>query len=330
MSEEKETESKEMRCSLDTLKHIVEVRNTLETVISELMTRAQEHDQTKLSEPELSYFANAVDLRQLTYGSPEYQKSKDDLQPALDHHYSMCRHHPEYHEKDEEWKPLLQDPSFYEVSSFGNLRQVGSKRLCSFNETPKGYLRVQLRNNKNFMVHRLVLSTFSGDRETPYQVNHINGDKRDNRLVNLEWATPSENQKHAYRQNLRDNQATTVVHCIELGISTIGFEKMCQELKNRGYPANPGAIWACVHSEKPKTYHRLHFTGSLISEIPARKGIDSMNLVDLVEMFCDWRASSKRQQGCSFINSLNVAGKRFALSYQLLSIFKNTADYLDQ
>lgn len=64
------------------------------------------------------------------------------------------------------------------------------------------YLCVRLYKNKlsyNKLVHRLVAETFIPNPENKEQVNHIDGNKLNNNLSNLEWSTRSENMKHAYR-----------------------------------------------------------------------------------------------------------------------------------
>lgn len=56
------------------------------------------------------------------------------------------------------------------------------------------------RVKKEFAIHRLVLAAFVGPLpSTKHQVNHKNGNRSDNRIENLEYATPSENQAHAWR-----------------------------------------------------------------------------------------------------------------------------------
>ena len=83
----------------DTLKHISEVRILLAQVIVELQNRITTHDKSKLEAPEKEIFDRVTPkLRTLTYGSPEYHASLEEMGPALDHHYSVNSHHPEYHE----------------------------------------------------------------------------------------------------------------------------------------------------------------------------------------------------------------------------------------
>ncbi len=65
-----------------------------------------------------------------------------------------------------------------------------------------GYLRVELAGRK-YSIHRLLAEAFIPNPEGKSQVNHINGDKADNRLENLEWVTQSENMLHAYKAGLQ-------------------------------------------------------------------------------------------------------------------------------
>ena len=73
----------------------------------------------------------------------------------------------------------------------------------------KGYLRVHLMTNqggKFFMLHRIVLETFAPcPNSVKLQVNHIDGNKENNCLDNLEWCTQAENMAHSVIMGLRDN-----------------------------------------------------------------------------------------------------------------------------
>lgn len=109
----------------------------------------------------------------------------------------------------------IPDYENYDVSNFGNVRSFAKnkngtllrKQLIGGNENSR-YHAVRLYDEgkwKNEYVHRLVLQAFIGDPPEGYQTNHINGDKLDNRLENLEYVTPSENVKHSWKIGLRSN-----------------------------------------------------------------------------------------------------------------------------
>ena len=83
-----------------TMRHMETVRNYLDRCAMKLIERGQQHDQSKLQPPEREVFEKITPkLRTLTYGSEEYRTALRDQQPALDHHYSHNRHHPEHHSR---------------------------------------------------------------------------------------------------------------------------------------------------------------------------------------------------------------------------------------
>jgi hypothetical protein len=59
-------------------------------------------------------------------------------------------------------------------------------------------------------------------------------------------------------------------------------------------------------------------------------GIDGMNLIDIVEMFCDWWMASKRHDDGDIYRSLEINKKRCNVSDQVISIFKNTIEYFEK
>jgi len=113
------------------------------------------------------------------------------------------------------WKKIQINPN-YEISSLGNVRSITHKTLCKDGRTrtyvgknlvPKidrhGYKRVALgRQNDNIAIHRLVAQTFIDNPNNYPCINHIDGNKLNNSIENLEWCTYSENLIHAYKTKL--------------------------------------------------------------------------------------------------------------------------------
>lgn len=81
----------------DTEQHIRKVQARLGVVIHELRVRGEQHDASKLEEPEKSGFdVLSAQLSTLEYGSDEYKAALEAGKPTIDHHYSVNSHHPEH------------------------------------------------------------------------------------------------------------------------------------------------------------------------------------------------------------------------------------------
>lgn len=97
------------------------------------------------------------------------------------------------------WKDVVEVEG-YQVSSIGRVRNKYNGRILHPQNNGVGYRRIGLgpaNNNRKFYVHRLMASAFLGQMPKGYEVNHIDGNRSNNVLENLEWVTSSENTKHA-------------------------------------------------------------------------------------------------------------------------------------
>ena len=94
---------------------------------------------------------------------------------------------------------IIQDFENYEVSNLGNIRNKKTGKILK-PRIHKGYYDVNLsKNNKSYRktVHRLIAESFIDNPENKPYVDHINGDKLNNNINNLRYATNQENQRNA-------------------------------------------------------------------------------------------------------------------------------------
>jgi len=112
----------------------------------------------------------------------------------------------------ETWKIIPSYP-YYSASSLGKIKRNAGTPRCPKDRilkplnNPRGYFVVGLlrpeTKQRPLMIHRLVLEAFCGEAPSDkHQGNHLNGNKTDNRIENLEWVTHAENIQHAYDTGL--------------------------------------------------------------------------------------------------------------------------------
>lgn len=95
------------------------------------------------------------------------------------------------------WKTIQYEQN-YEVNTEGQVRNKESGQIKSLRYSSKGYARVTLYpSGKTYSVHRLVAEAFLPNPDDLPSVNHKDGNKRNNKITNLEWCTPKQNTRHA-------------------------------------------------------------------------------------------------------------------------------------
>ena len=150
---------------------------------------------------------------------------------------------------EEVWKPIKGWERFYRVSNLGRVQSLdrtiknGHKhrtlkgRILKQSFFSNGYLFVYLQDKPRkecHLVHRLVAETFIPNPDNKKEVNHISGDKTDNRAVNLEWATRSENLIHRSRvlgMHTGFWGKRRAIRCIEFGKEWESIIEASKELK---------------------------------------------------------------------------------------------------
>ena len=114
---------------------------------------------------------------------------------------------------EEIWKDVKGYEGIYQVSDLGRIKRltsldsIGRRKITRIMavHVHNGYVKIRLSKNsirKNYSVHRLVAKAFIANLDAKGEVNHIDGNKTNTQVSNLEWMTSSENQLHAYRTGL--------------------------------------------------------------------------------------------------------------------------------
>jgi hypothetical protein len=118
-----------------------------------------------------------------------------------------------------EFRKLKSLKFLYEINEFGEIRNVKSKKKVVGYIEKNGYIRVKFENKclggiVRTTVHRLVAEAFIPNPLNLPEVNHIDSNRQNNHVSNLEWVTHSDNMKHSYNKGinqwpLRNHSAST-------------------------------------------------------------------------------------------------------------------------
>lgn len=162
---------------------------------------------------------------------------------------------------ERQWKKIFIDnkETFYSISNYGEVRNDSTGTLLQGSIANNGYKMVHLRYriDKNLSVHRLVMKAFKPIEDMDeLQINHIDGNKLNNYIENLEWSTALENMRHSYLNNLQKNK---MLPCYQYDlegnfIAEFVNSKEASEILNCDYTS----IWRCV-TEQQQHYKNWQF-----------------------------------------------------------------------
>ena len=145
------------------------------------------------------------------------------------------------------WKPIKGYEGLYEISNFGRVKALKRKRNCNrgygiikehiMKQTSgnSNYYRVPLTNEKHikkyYLVHRLVAIAFIDNKENKPEVNHIDGNKLNNNVNNLEWCDRQYNVCHAYKLGLNPTKKKMLEYINSLDNRIEKLEKIIESMQ---------------------------------------------------------------------------------------------------
>ena len=135
----------------------------------------------------------------------------------------------------ETWKDIKGFEGHYQVSSIGNVKNIRTNSPLKKCKENSGYYVVYLSKvgkSKRFFIHRLIAESFVENKENKPFVNHIDGNKENNDISNLEWVTTAENNSHSVRTGLNDCRCGIAL--LENGEEKIRFNSITEAAKYFG------------------------------------------------------------------------------------------------
>ena len=141
----------------------------------------------------------------------------------------------------------------YQISRDGSVRNIKSGKEKRPSIGKRGYYVISLRRNKKFFLktlHRLLAIAFIPNPFNKPQINHIDGNKLNCSLDNLEWVTNAENMRHARETGLRTSDGDKMIGQFRDGVLIRTYKSVSEAARANGY--NRTMISWCVNHRKNK------------------------------------------------------------------------------
>ena len=166
--------------------------------------------------------------------------------------------------------PVVGFEEYYEVSSLGRVSNY--RKIMTAYVINSGYEVIDFRINNNRhkrLVHRIVAEAFIPNPECKKEVNHKDGNKRNNAVDNLEWVTSSENKQHAINTGLREYNNPTVGK--KLGKHSKFFNVTYDKARNK---------WHASVRANNKTHYQKRFDNEIDAAKHVNWILDTLGLND--------------------------------------------------
>ena len=149
---------------------------------------------------------------------------------------------------EEDYKPVVNFEEKYLISNYGNLKSIKTNKILKKQIINDGYLTATLCG-KPYLIHKLVIKNFSNEKKLDI-VDHIDGNKQNNYIYNLRYATFSENTKNAYINNPNMNKILTKVYKYDINNKLIKIYNSMAECKKDNNITNSSVIRNASNNSK--------------------------------------------------------------------------------
>lgn len=154
----------------------------------------------------------------------------------------------------EMWKDIKNYENLYQISNTGKVHSVRNDIDIKPFINNNGYYEIVIKKDKkqkHFRVHRLVAQAFISNLNNLPQVNHIDGNKLNNNVNNLEYCTQSENMRHAAKNNLLHNKGKkTKINQYDLNGNFIKTWNSMKEIENEYNVSHTTIRFCCKGKNK--------------------------------------------------------------------------------